>query len=519
MKIPTHFLKRLFILLAGYLLVACGNETGPVPPNVIVVLADDIGLGDISFYRRMHTDNIIIETPNIDALAVKGMAFTDAHSPAALCAPSRFALMTGNSCYRSPRPWGVWGAYEKSPIAKDQLTLGKLMKQAGFRTAFFGKWHLGGDFYRKDDPETIYRGPRNKPELDVDITKYAGSGPSRQGFDYSLTLPAGIQNVPYAVYENEVWMPLAEDSEIGYISQENMTKIGVKLDKSEGLGDLNWDPHYIGPLLANKAVDFIRSNAGKDAPFFMYYCSQAVHLPHAPPEELNGVKIAGTTPSRHMDMIRELDVQMGMLVDALKEKGVYENTLFIFTSDNGGLLRRETLHSGHQPSDIYRGGKNSCYEGGHRVPFIACWPERIEEGQISSEPVLGLDVLATLASITGQVLPADQAMDSHDLLPLLENRPGGKGHDFLMLQSGTGRELILIEDGWKLIMKENPDNATGRAGEPFALFNLRENPTEDEAFNLIHDEHHQQRVAEMSEKYQSIRESGEMTVSRSDEMD
>ena len=477
-------------------------------PNVVVVLADDIGLGDISHYRRMHSDQIILETPNIDALASEGMVFTQAHSPAALCAPSRYALMTGNSCFRSPFPWGVWGPYEKSPINPDQLTIGKLMKQAGYQTAFFGKWHLGGDWARLDDPDVIYRGPRNKPELDVDISKLLGSGPKDQGFDYSIMFPAGIQNVPYAVYENEVWMPLEENSEIGHISHENMEKIGVKLDKSEGLGDLNWNPHDMGPLLVGKAVDYINGHAGNKDPFFIYYCSQAVHLPHTPPEELNGIPINGTTPSRHMDMIKELDIQIAMLVEALKEKGIYENTLFIFTSDNGGLLRKETLASGHKPSDIYRSGKNSPYEGGHRVPFIATWPEGIKGGRLSDEPVLGLDIMATLASLTKQTLPHGKPVDGYDLMPLLTGKKKARAHPYLMLQSGTGNELILIEDKWKLIMNVERENRTASSRTPMALFNLETNPGEKEEQNLVESADHQELIRKMSEKYGQVRTGG-----------
>ncbi|PKQ64263.1 sulfatase [Labilibaculum filiforme] len=482
------------------------------PPNVIVVLADDLGLGDISHYRRMHSDNIILETPNIDHLAKEGVVFTNAHAPAALCAPSRYAIMTGNSCYRSPKPWGVWGAYEESPIKTDQLTLGKLMKQAGYQTAFFGKWHLGGDYLRKEDKNTIYRGPRYKPEVDVDITKIAGNGPKQQGFDYSLCLPAGIQNVPYAVYENENWMPLKDDSKITYISQENMSKIDVKLDKSEGLGDSNWDPHNMGPLLADKAVHFINEHSNKKTPFFMYYCSQAVHLPHAPSEELNGIKIAGTTPSKHMDMIKELDVQMGMLVSALKAQGVYDNTIFIFTSDNGGLLGdKKTLASGHSPSDIYRGGKNTPFEGGHRVPFITVWPNKIKSYKVSNEPILGLDILATLASVTGQKITTGQAMDSYNLLPILENKEKASSHSFLMVQGGTGKEVVLIEDAWKLIIQISKKDKTDQIRTPIALYNINDNPTENEEKNLIHSKNQQKRIKAMFEKYNTIRENGDAT--------
>ena len=502
-------MKKYSLALGLLLFTTCMFAINP--PNVIVVLADDIGVGDISHYRRMHSNNIILETPNIDKLANEGVVFTNAHSPAALCAPSRYAIMTGNSCYRSPKPWGVWGAYEESPIKADQLTLGKLMKQSGYSTAFLGKWHLGGDYLKKDDKNTIYRGPRYRPELDVDISKIIGNGPKQQGFDYSLTFPAGIQDVPYAVYENENWMPLHSNSEITYISQENMTKIGVKLDKSEGLGDSNWDPHNMGPLLANKAVDYINNHSNREKPFFMYYCSQAVHLPHTPSKELNGIKIAGTTPSKHMDMIKELDVQMGMLVEALKEKGIYENTIFIFTSDNGGLLKQNTLKSGHQPSDIYRGGKNSAFEGGHRVPFIAVWPEQFKGNKTSNEPILGLDIMATLASVTGQEIAKDQAMDSYNLLPIIKNKKNADSHAFLMLQGGTGKEVILIENDWKLIIQVDKKDKTDQKRKPIALYNLKKDPTEKQVNNLINSKKQQNRIKSMFTKYNTIRKNKEVT--------
>ena len=476
-------------------------------PNVVVVLADDIGVGDISYYRRMHTDNIILETPNIDRLAGSGVVFTQAHSPAALCAPSRYGMMTGNSCYRSPFPWGVWGSYQKSPIKDTDLTLGRLMQKAGYHTSFFGKWHLGGDYYRKSQPGVIYRGDRSKPQLDVDISKII-DGPQQKGFDYSFAYPAGIQAIPYAAYENGKIYPYSDKPvEIGYISQENMTKIDVKLDKAEGLGDLNWDPRNAGPMLADKGVKYIKKYANKKQPFFMYYCSQAVHLPHNPPKELNGIKIEGTTPSRHMDMIKELDVQVGMLVDELKKQGVYENTLFIFTSDNGGLhTDKNTLKSGHEPSDIYRGSKNSEFEGGHRVPFIVSWPNKLNP-KTSVEPILALDVMATLAAITGQSYEPHQAMDSYNLWPVLTSSATNSERAFLMLQSGTGRELILIEDGWKLIIQIDKKDKTDKTRMPVALFNLNENPSEKEEGNLINKPNQQKRIEAMFTKYQKIRES------------
>ncbi|CDF79850.1 arylsulfatase [Formosa agariphila KMM 3901] len=479
-------------------------------PNVIVILADDIGVGDISYYRNMNSDDTVLKTPALDALAKEGIVFTDAHSPAALCAPSRYALMTGNNCYRSYAPWGVWGAYQPSPIEPSQLTLGKLMKNAGYSTAFFGKWGFGMDFLKKDDSTQIYRSPRKKVELDVDVRKIAGKGPKDNGFDYSITFPSGIQNVPYVVYENESWMPLNPKSEIGYISQENMTKIGVKLDKDEGLGDTYWDPHNMGPLLVNKAVNFIK-NSKANQPFFMYYCALAVHLPHSPSKTLNGKTISGSTPSHHLDMVKELDVQMEMLVQTLKEKGIYDNTIIIFTSDNGGLLRKETIKSGHQSNDIYRGGKNQPYEGGHRVPFIASWPGKIKSQSLSKTPVLGLDILGTLAGLTNQKLAENQGIDSANLLPILLGENNNKVHPYLIAQSGTGKEGIIIKDGWKLIINFDKKDKSDLTRTPMALFNLNENIEEHEKQNLINNSKYKAKVDLLFNLYNETRESGVKT--------
>ena len=473
--------------LSLLLLLMCAMGQAQAP-NVVVVLADDIGTGDVSFYQRLHRGNVVVETPAIDQLARQGMVLTNAHSPAALCAPSRYSVMTGCYTIHSYRPWGVWGAYEKSPIEEDQLTLGKLMKKAGYVTGFFGKWHMGGDWERLSDTAQIYRGPRHKPELDVDITKRVGGGPLQNGFDYAFTFPSGIQDVPYAVYENGSWVPLGDDSKIGFISRENMLKKGVKLDKSEGLGDINWDPHSMGPLLAKKAVDFIHAQADSDQPFFMYYCSQAVHLPHTPPGYFNGQKIAGATSNKHLDMLVELDQQVAMLVTALKDKDLYKNTLFIFTSDNGGLAFPTTLATGHRPSAIFNGAKNSIFEGGHRVPFIAVWPERITTGSQSHEPAIGLDILATLASLSGQDIPKDQAVDSHDLMPVFMNEPKAQGHQNMLIQGGTGKEMAFYEGKWKLVVQFDKQDKTNSVYLPKALYNLEENISEDPDKNLLETE-------------------------------
>ncbi|MEM9928304.1 MAG: arylsulfatase [Bacteroidota bacterium] len=470
-------------------------------PNIVVVLADDIGPGDLAGYRRLLGEKVVVETPNLDQLMAAGTSFTDAHSPNSLCAPSRYAVMTGNNTYHSYAPWGVWGAYQQSPIKDADMTLGRLLKQAGYQTAFLGKWHMGGDYYRKGSQEIYRKADRSKPQLDVDIRRIVGSGPKALGFDYSLVFPAGIQNVPYAVYENEAWLPLYPGSELTEVTNASVARFGFTLDKEEGLGDSNWNAFDMGPLLVSKAVSFIHQ-ATPDQPLFLYYCSQAVHVPHTPAMVLDGEPIRGTTPTKHTDMVKELDVQMGMLVKALQEKGLYENTLFLFTSDNGGLLVNQSIKAGHRSPARFRGGKNQSYEGGHRVPFIVSWPGEVPAGKTSDDLVSGTDILATLAAITKQPLAAHQGMDSYNFLGALLGEPGYQPRDYLMLQSGTDRRVIFRDGTWKLIM--TTDRKTG-VRTPESLFNLSENVEELPSENKINDPAQAARVKDMFARYSAIR--------------
>lgn len=510
-------LRTLYAVILSVLLMystSNAQENTKLKPNIIVVLADDVGVGDISKYRRLHNPKIIVETPNIDKLADSGMMFTNAHAPAALCATSRYSIMTGNYNYRSPLPWGVWGGYSKGVFTNETLTLGRLMKNASYNTAFIGKWHLGTGFRDKRHPEKIYdpKSDKDKFNINVDISKIVSDGPSQNGFDYSFTLPSGIQNVPYAAYENDEWFPLEKHSLIGIVDAAFYKKLGFTLDKKEGYGDSMWQPSKIGPLIASKAVNYIKENANKEQPFFMYYCSQAVHTPHAAPEEIDGVKIKGTTPSKHLDMVRELDTQIKMMIDELKRQGVYENTVFIFTSDNGGLhVDGDTWNARHEPSDIYRGCKNDPYEGGSRVPFIVSWPNQINGQTQSNQPVLGTDIMATIAAISNTKIQNGQALDSYNLLPVLKQVKKAKTRSHIMLQGGSHKEVMIIENGWKLIIQIDKKDKSNNTRIPIALFNLNTNIWEHEAFNYINDSKYRSKVNYLFKLYNKTRDSGQET--------
>ncbi|MDZ8120425.1 sulfatase family protein [Pontiella agarivorans] len=496
--------------LCSALLITSAVSAAP-KPNIVLIMADDLGLGDISHHvRTFQNKTPVVETPNIDALAQQGLWFTDGHSATALCSPTRYCVMSGNNNYRSYAPWGVWGTFRETAFRDGEVTLGSVVKTAGYQTGFIGKWHLGGDFLDRKTGE-LYRGAdRDNPESQVDLSRFVGHGPKFCGFDYDFTLPCGIQGPIYLAYENEQWYPIKQDSEIVFMNNENAIHPKDLTSKGFGFGDSNWDTRNIGDLISRKAVDFIDEKAKKDAPFFLYYCSPMVHVPHCPPDEFDGVKVNGATPSRHMDMIVELDLQVKRIVDALKANGVYKNTLLVFTSDNGGLqVDPETMATRHRSNGGWAGCKNSPLEGGHRVPFFALWPGHIQPG-VSSEFISNTDMLATFAALVGTPVPKNEAQDSNNLLPLLTHRMDQfVQRDFIVLQAGANNEVIYRKDPWKLIIQSDHHCSFWK---PKALYNLEENPTENHKKNLIKNPEYNDLVEKMKQEYLDIRTSGVRTA-------
>ncbi len=226
---------------------------------------------------------------------------------------------------------------------------------------------------------------------------------------------------------------------------------------------------------------------------------------------LDGQKIRGTTPSNHLGMVKELDVQVGMIIKALKAKGEYDNTVFLFTSDNGGLLVKPTIESGHNSPDIYRGGKNQSFEGGHRVPFIVSWPGRVPAGALTDHLVSGTDIMATLAKITGQSLAAHQAMDSYDFLATITGAADPAPREYLMIQGGTDNKVIYRDGKYKLIMQAGRKETD--AIKPVSLFDLDQNVEEKPSGDLINQPAHRERVSSMLARYKAIRR-GKLRTSR-----
>ncbi|VGO11912.1 Arylsulfatase [Pontiella desulfatans] len=497
-------MKKLFITTFLAVVSAAVAEK----PNVVFILADDLGLGDVSYHaRRILNKEPFVETPNIDALAEQGLWFTDGHSATALCAPTRYCVMSGNNNYRSYAPAGVWSTFAPTAFKEGEVTLGTLMRDAGYRTGFFGKWHMGGDF-QVPGTQQVYRGPKSGDIIDqVDVTRWIGGGPKYCGFDYDFTTPCGVQGPMYLFYENQQWAPLAKDSKIVFFNKDNATNPKDVSDKGPGPGDSNWDARKVGKLLSAKAVDFIKANAQKKEPFFLYYCSPTVHLPHCPPDEFDGRKIKGSSVSDHLDMTADLDMQVKRIVDALKASGEFENTLIVFSSDNGGLTDGKAKQEiGYEPGGGWNGSKNLPLEGGHRVPTFAVWPGHIQPG-VTGELAVNQDMVATFAALVGTTIPKGQAQDSNNLLPLLTGKGRFVQRDFFVNQAGANQELMYRKMPWKLIIQSNFKRTQY---EPKALYNLKDDPGEKK--DLIKNPEYKKLVETMFKEYMDILQSGQPTA-------
>ena len=435
-------------------------------PNILVFLMDDMGYGDV---HALNTHGAGFETPHIDFLLEEGVVFTNAHSSASVCAPTRYALLTGNHVYRGRKPGGTWDHFSGSQIVLNQKTIADVLRPAGYSTAFFGKSHLGSTFLKSDG--TVANGFQ-----DADLSQRFRDGPIDHGFEYSLTLPAGIQSEPYAFFKNDrlarwennqkSWQHFSDDD----VARTYFKKT-ARWRKKPAYGMDNWSTESVGPLLMHDALAFIDQHVateGDEKPFFLYYCSQAGHTPYAPPVSFNiknplktndlaasgAIPIAGTTINKRTDMIREGDTAIGLFIDKLKVLGLFHDTIIVFTSDNGAAVGpasswSESLYHDAKDNIAYggdrievdvenparvhknaqgvaqdgsplRGEKGFVYEGGHRVPLLMCWSRKIPGGRRIQNQIIGLhDLFRTLGGLTGVAVPANQANDSYDFSTIL----------------------------------------------------------------------------------------------------
>jgi len=453
--IAQRFLACTSIVLmaAGFVLSCSNSPKSQTPPNVLIFMVDDIGQGDIGAYNPQNKTL----TPNIDELAAGGVSFHHAHSPASVCAPTRYALLCGNYVYRGKKPKGTWSENEDSQILPGQETLADQLGKNGYHTAFYGKVHLGG--YADAEKGTFIDGPFD------------------HGFDYSLALPNGIQAAPYAFFQNGRLVRYSE-GKFNVLPQEQIASYLIDVQKGKKMD--NYSTESVGPLLVRDALRFLDDHFSSKSPkpFYMHFMSQAGHTPHKPPVAFNveaplatddlsktgAIPVKGITLNQRTDMVYESDVAIGLFVKKLKELGQLENTIIIYTSDNGvgnpenyscsdpqhkdyidGVYGGDRLEyaDGKNPSKstfykngqglgidgaALRGKKGYVYEGGHRIPFIWHWAG--EKGANSLFPVnkrvfdqlISLtDVYRTICTLAGVEIPDNQALDSYDFSHMLIN--------------------------------------------------------------------------------------------------
>jgi arylsulfatase A len=383
------------------------NQKPAKKPNIVVILADDMGSGDIKAFNPQSK----IPTPNLDKLVRGGIKFTDAHSGSAVCTPTRYGLVTGRYAFRSSLKKGVLGGYSPPLIEANRFTVADLLKKAGYTTGVVGKWHLGLGF-SSSDPSAMKVDPANGWPIGTGINpdQPLSEGPNHLGFDYSYIIPSSLDIPPYIYYEN------GKPTQQGTIELEGQNSPrGVFWRRGKA------SPHFeIQKTLdhfSEKASAFLTASASEKKPFFLYLPLTSPHTPWLPSEAFQGKSKAGI----YGDFVAHTDAVVGQVLQTLERLGIADNTLVIFTSDNGADWKPgdKTIYPEHQANGIYRGQKSDIWEGGHRVPFIASWPATIKGGRVAEQTICLTDLMATFAAITSQKIPRNAGQDSFDFSKVL----------------------------------------------------------------------------------------------------
>ena len=420
---PFPPILALFVALTG-LLPAQEEQK----PNIVLINADDLGYGDLSCYGATK-----LQTPNIDRLASEGRRFTDAHSASAVCTPSRYGLLTGRYPFRRKLSSPVF-LKSRLVVDPDRTTIADVMKDAGYVTACIGKWHLG--FGEKT------------PNWNGDLKP----GPLELGFDHYYGVPVVNSHPPFVYVENYRVVGLVPDDPLEYNRKAKTQIFPEKMGFGQiGGGDAAhalYRDEAVGTHLTEKAVEWIEAN--REKPFFLYFATTNIHHPFTPAERFKGTSECGL----YGDFVHELDWIVGEVMATLEKHELADNTLVIFTSDNGGMINQtgqEATRAGHKLNGDLLGFKFDAWEGGHRVPFIARWPKKIEAGLVSEQLVSQIDLIRTFAALTGQELPAEAAPDSVNMLDALTGAPAKPVREQLVTSAMRPTHLAYREGDWVLI--------------------------------------------------------------------
>ena len=475
-------------------------------PNIVILYADDMGYGDLAIQNAGSK----IPTPNLDRLAREGMRFTDAHSSSGICTPSRYALLTGRFHWRKFHE--IVTSFDPPVLDPAEITLPEILKQRGYRTACIGKWHLGwnwSDILQPGAQPKMDAKRRNKiyaPE-DFDWSRRISGGPRSHGFDYYFG--DDVPNFPpYAWFEN--------DRVVGRPS----VPLNITPQTAEGSWEARpgpmtpgWDFYAVVPRLTEKAVEWIAGQRGRNEPFFLYMPFNSPHAPIVPTGEFRGKSQAGG----YGDFMVQTDAQAGRILRALEEHGFADNTLVVFTADNGAesYAYERMRKFQHRSSGELRGLKRDLYEGGHRVPFVVKWPGVVAPGSVSDALISQVDLLATLAAAVGADLPGNAAHDSYNLLPVWKtNAPSPRR----TIVHNTFKDAYAVRhENWILIAAKTgahtrvPDWVNQENGYP-------KNEHDGELYDLSRDlgqkknlySSHPDKVAELSRLLAQVRQKGQV---------
>jgi arylsulfatase A len=427
-------------------------------PNVVYILADDLGWGDIDVYNRYSA----IPTPIANKFAAESMRFTDMHASSAVCTPSRYSILTGRYCWRSRLKKGVLNGDSPNLIEEGRMTVPSMLKDAGYYTAGVGKWHLGlGDGEK------------------TDFSKALTPGPISHGFDYFFGIPASLDMAPYVYFENDHVVEPATVKDPGSSSPRGVFwRAGLRAE--------HFEIPKVLPTLTDKTVDLIHQRAQHpEQPFFLYFALPSPHTPWVPLPEYRGRSKAGD----YGDYVVEVDAMIGRVLDALKASGLAENTLVIVTSDNGADWKPEDIeHYPHRANAGWRGEKADVWEAGHRIPFMVRWPGHVTPNTVSDETASLTDLMGTLAAVLKIQLPTDAGEDSFNLLPVFLSQKHAPIRKTIIDHSIDG--MFTIREGdWKLELGLGSGGFSApRTVEPVEggvkgqLYNLRDDP--HELYNL-----------------------------------
>lgn len=404
-------------------------NTAPLP-NILFILADDLGYGDLGCYNRDSK----VPTPNLDRMAREGMRFTDAHSPSTVCTPTRYSLLTGQMAFRINYRNVFSGVGGPCLIKENQLTLPQMLRDRGYSTALIGKWHIGLSFLDQGGKLIT------KPDLEgvklVDYSRAISDAPIHRGFDrFFGTACCPTTDFLYAFIDGDR-IPVPPTK---LLDKTKLPKHAYSVDNRLGMIAPDFDLEEVDMVFLKKSREFLQSHVLRSSkkPFFLLHSMQAAHLPSFPAPQFKGITKAGP----HGDFIHQLDHIVGELMKTLEKLGVADNTLVFFTSDNGPettSVVRMRADYGHDGAKPWRGVKRDQWEGGHRVPFLVRWPNNIAPNSFSSQTISLTDIMATCAALTGATLPSNAAEDSFNILPVFLGKAGGKPiRDFTLHQTNS----------------------------------------------------------------------------------